>query len=53
MGLAPEPMKAGEDKKRGCRLNAKRIRDTGGKLMASRKHPSIAEAFKLINKVNP
>ena len=53
LGVAPEPMKGGEGKKRGHRSNAQRIRDAGGKLMATGKYPTITEAFKVINKVNP
>ena len=52
LGIAPEPMKGGETKRRGRRPNAQRIRDAGGKLMATGKYPTIAEAFKAINKVS-
>ena len=52
MGIAPEPMKGGETKRRGRRPNAQRIRDAGGKLMATGKYPTIAEAFKAINRVS-
>ena len=52
LGIAPKPMKGGEAKRRGRRPNAQRIRDVGGKLMATGKYPTIAEAFKAINKVS-
>lgn len=48
----PEPMKGGEAKRRGRRPNAQRIRDAGGKLMAIGKYPTIAEAFKAINRAS-
>lgn len=53
MGIAPEPMKGGEGKKRGRRPNAQRIREAGGKLMATGKYPIVIEAFKAINRGNP
>jgi hypothetical protein len=46
-------MKGGEGKKSSHRPNAQRIRDAGEKLMAMGKYPTIMEAFKVINKVNP
>ena len=52
LGIAPEPMKGGETKRRGRRPNAQRIRDVGGKLMATGKYLTIAEAFKAINRVS-
>lgn len=52
LGIAPEPMKGGEAKRRRRRLNAQRIRDVGGKLVATGKYPTIAEAFKAINRVS-
>lgn len=53
LGIAPEPMKGGENKRRGRRSNAQRIREVGGKLMATGKYPTITEAFKAINRENP
>lgn len=52
LGIAPEPMKGGEAKRRGRRPNAQRIRDVGGKLMATGKYLTIAEAFKAINRAS-
>ena len=52
LGIALEPMKGGEAKRRGRRPNAQRIRDAGEKLMASGKYPIIAEAFKAINRAS-
>ena len=46
-------MKGGEGRKRGQRTNVQRIQEAGGKLVASGQYPTIVEAFKLINKVNP
>ena len=53
LGVAPEPMKGGEGKKRGRQPNTQRIMDARGKLIATGKYPTITEAFKLINKVKP
>lgn len=53
LGVVSEPMKGGESKKRGRRPNAQRIREAGGKLVASGQYPTIVEAFKLLHKVNP
>ena len=46
LGVVFEPMKGNKGKKRGRRPNAQRIRDAGGKLVASGKYPTIEEAFK-------
>ena len=51
--IALEPMKGGENKRRGRRLNAQRIKEAGGKLMVAGKYPAITEAFKAIKRVNP
>lgn len=53
LGVVFEPMKGGEGKKRGQCPNAQRIRDAGGKLVASGQYPTIVEAFKTLHKVNP
>ena len=53
MGVVFEPMKGGEGKKIGHRTNAQRIREAGGNHVASGQYPTIAEAFKLLHKVNP
>ena len=50
LGIAPKPMKGGEAKRRGRRPNAQTIRDVGGKLMATGKYPTLAKAFKAINR---
>ena len=53
LGIAPKPMKGGENKRRGTRLNAQRIREANGKLMAMGKYPTITEVFKAINREKP
>lgn len=50
--IAPKPMKGGEAKRRGRRPNSQRIRDAGGKLVATGKYPTITEAFKAINRAS-
>lgn len=50
LGVVPESMKGGESKHRGSRSNLQRIQDVGGKLVASRKYPTINEAFNLLTK---
>ena len=52
LGIALEPMKGGEAKRRGRRPNAQRIRDAGGKLIATGKYPTIVEALKAINRAS-
>lgn len=45
LGVLSDSMKGGEGKCRGRRMNAQRIQDVGGRLMAFGQHPAINEAF--------
>ena len=45
LGITSKLMKGGEGKHKGRRTNAQRIRDVGGRLMATRKYPTINEVF--------
>lgn len=50
LGVVLESMKGGEGKHRGRRSNSQRIKDVGGKLVASKQYPKIEEAFNLLTK---